>query len=252
MPIKNCFVTLRQNNSIMKIETIAFNPKPRNQSEILISWVSGETTSLLFNSIYPLQVREYYERAIYDLFKKKHDIVSFDELFGLFSWWFVKHNLIMPLMVATFSNEDRKRIGARIKEIREEIKLEAKQLSMITGIDAANLSRIEQGKCSAGVDTLAKIANALGYKIDFVKLNNNVMNQSSIHLGKHSDSFEYLQSLSEKEAKSLCSTLNLSIGEKKEIAFWTDGIPELIAVASFEKKSNGEVIYEIDYSQSTL
>lgn len=236
----------------MKIETIAFNPKPRNQSEILISWESGDTTSMLFNSMYPLQVKGYYERAIYDLFKEKHDIVSFDELFGLFAWWFARHNLIMPLMVATFSNDDRKRIGARIKAIRDEMKLEAKQLSMITGIDAANISRIEQGKCSAGIDTLAKIANALGYKIDFVKLNDNVMNQLSIHLGKHSDSFEYLQSLSEKEAKSLCSTLNLSIGEKKEISFWTSGIPELIAVASFEKKQNGEVIYEIDYSQSTL
>lgn len=236
----------------MKIQTIAFNPKSRNQSEILISWESGETTSMIFNSIYPLQVKGYYKRAIYDLFKEKYDIVSFDELFGLFSWWFVKHNLIMPLMVATFSNEDRKRIGARIKEIRTEMKLEAKQLSIITGIDAANISRIEQGKCSAGIDTLAKIANALGYKIDFVKPNNNVMNQLSIHLGKHSDSFEDLQSLSEKEAKSLCSTLNLSVGEKKEVSFWTGGIPELIAVASFEKKLNGEVIYEIDYSQSTL
>ncbi len=236
----------------MKIQTIAFNPKSRNQSEILISWESGETTSMIFNSIYPLQVKGYYKRAIYDLFKEKYDIVSFDELFGLFSWWFVKHNLIMPLMVATFSNEDRKRIGARIKEIRTEMKLEAKQLSIITGIDAANISRIEQGKCSAGIDTLAKIANALGYKIDFVKPDNNVMNQLSIHLGKHSDSFEDLQSLSEKEAKSLCSTLNLSVGEKKEVSFWTGGIPELIAVASFEKKLNGEVIYEIDYSQSTL
>lgn len=236
----------------MKIETIAFNPKPRNQSEILISWESGETTKMLFNSVYPLQVKECYERAIYALFKEKHDIVSFDELFGLFSWWFVKHNLIMPLMVATFSNEERKRIGARIKEIREEIKLEAKQLSMITGIDAANLSRIEQGKCSAGIDTLAKIANSLGYKIDFVKLNSIIMNRLSIHLGKHGDSFEYLQSLSEKEAKSLCSTLELSTGEKKEISFWTDGISELIAVATFEKKSNGEVIYDMDYSQTTL
>lgn len=78
------------------------------------------------------------------------------------------------------------------------------------------------------------------------------MDRISIHLGKHCNSFEYLQSLTEKEAKSLCSTLNLSTGEKKNISFWTDGIPELIAVASFEKKPDGEVVYEIDYSQSTL
>lgn len=236
----------------MKIETIAFHPKPRNQSEILISWESGETTSLLFNDIYPLQVRSYYEKAIYDLFEQEYNIASFEELYGLLSWWFVRHNLTTPLMVATFRNEDRKRLGARIKEIREEMNLEAKQLSLITGIDAANLSRIEQGKSSASIDTLSKIANALGYKIDFVKFNNNVMKPLSIHLGKNGDSFETLKSLSEEKAKSLCSTINLSIGEKKDVSFWTNGIPELIAVVTFEKKVNGEVVYEIDYSQSTL
>lgn len=235
----------------MKIEKISFNPKLRNKSEIQITWESGETTSLLFSSIYP-QVKEYYERAIYDLFEQEKDISSFEELFGLFAWWFIRYNLVIPRSVVTFHNEERKRIGAKIKALREEINMEAKALSLITGIDAANLSRIEQGKCSAGIDTLTKIANALGYKLDFTKLNKNIMNPTSIHLGKHSDSFEYLKALSEKEAKSMCSTLELATGEKKEISFWTDGIPELIAVVTFEKKPTGEVIYRIDYSQSTL
>ncbi|MDE6494442.1 MAG: hypothetical protein K2L50_07725 [Bacteroidales bacterium] len=78
------------------------------------------------------------------------------------------------------------------------------------------------------------------------------MNSLAIHLGKHSDSFEYLQALAEKEAQSMCKTLNLALGEKQEVVFWTNGIPELIAVVHFEKKSNGEVVYNIDYSQSTL
>lgn len=78
------------------------------------------------------------------------------------------------------------------------------------------------------------------------------MNSHSIHLGKHGDSFEYLQTLAEKEAKFMCTTLDLAIGEKQEVVFWTNGIPELIAVVHFEKKPNGEVIYDMDYSQSTL
>lgn len=81
---------------------------------------------------------------------------------------------------------------------------------------------------------------------------NNVMNKLSIHLGKNSDSFEYLQSLSEKEAKNMCLTLDLAKGEKKEVVFWTDGIPELIAIVTFEKQTNGDVVYNIDYSKSTL
>ena len=79
----------------------------------------------------------------------------------------------MPISVGTFQNEDRARIGKRIREIREEQKMDAKQLALRTGIDAANISRIEQGKYSVGLDVLSKLANALGYKVDLVKIEEN-------------------------------------------------------------------------------
>ena len=65
---------------------------------------------------------------------------------------------------------DRARIGARIREIREERGIEARDLAKLAGIDAANLSRIENGKYSVGFDILAKIATALGKKVDLVDL----------------------------------------------------------------------------------
>lgn len=65
---------------------------------------------------------------------------------------------------------DRKRIGTRIREIREERRIDAKDLAKLAGIDAANLSRIENGKYSVGLDILAKIATALGKKVDFIDL----------------------------------------------------------------------------------
>ena len=65
---------------------------------------------------------------------------------------------------------DRARIGARVREIREERGMEARDLAKLAGIDAANLSRIENGKYSVGFDILAKIATALGKKVDFVDL----------------------------------------------------------------------------------
>jgi transcriptional regulator with XRE-family HTH domain len=46
--------------------------------------------------------------------------------------------------------------------------MEAKQLAMLADIDAANLSRIEQGRYSVGLDILSKISQALGVKIDLV------------------------------------------------------------------------------------
>jgi transcriptional regulator with XRE-family HTH domain len=48
--------------------------------------------------------------------------------------------------------------------------MEAKQLAIITNIDAANLSRIEQGKYSVGLDILSKISLALGAKVDLVEI----------------------------------------------------------------------------------
>ncbi len=63
---------------------------------------------------------------------------------------------------------ERTRIGTKIRQIREEKGIEAKDLARITNIDAANLSRIEKGKYSVGLDILSKLASALGYHIDIV------------------------------------------------------------------------------------
>ncbi len=64
--------------------------------------------------------------------------------------------------------QERERIGARIRELRKEKKIEAKMLAQIANIDAANLSRIEQGRYSVGLDILSKIAFALGAKIELI------------------------------------------------------------------------------------
>ena len=65
---------------------------------------------------------------------------------------------------------DRIRIGKRIKEIRESRNIEARELALLAGIDAANLSRIENGKYSVGIDILSKIATVLGKKIDLIDI----------------------------------------------------------------------------------
>lgn len=51
--------------------------------------------------------------------------------------------------------------------------LTQKELSKQTGIRQSNISRIEQGKCSPTMDTLKKLAEGLGMRIQiqFVKKN---------------------------------------------------------------------------------
>ena len=63
---------------------------------------------------------------------------------------------------------ERVRIGGRIRELREKKGMEARDLALLTGIDAANLSRIEQGKYSTGVDILSRIAIVLGAHLDLI------------------------------------------------------------------------------------
>lgn len=65
---------------------------------------------------------------------------------------------------------ERTRIGNRIRQIRDERGIEARDLAKLADIDAANLSRIENGKYSVGIDILSKIAASLGKKIDLVDI----------------------------------------------------------------------------------
>lgn len=63
---------------------------------------------------------------------------------------------------------ERQRIGQRIRELREAKKMEARDLAILTGIDAANLSRIEQGQYSTGIDILSRICVVLDAHLDLV------------------------------------------------------------------------------------
>lgn len=64
---------------------------------------------------------------------------------------------------------ERKRIGKRIAEIRKIKGISQAKLAEITGMTPGNIARIELGKYSTGIDILSKIAEGLGYQLDFIK-----------------------------------------------------------------------------------
>ena len=93
-----------------------------------------------------------------------------------------KSSMIYWVLMETMSNagfsfyyagsdrsEDRKYIGSRIRKLREKKGMEARVLAKLANIDAANLSRIESGRYSVGLDVLSRIANALGAKVDLIQ-----------------------------------------------------------------------------------
>lgn len=91
-----------------------------------------------------------------------------EKMVNRISWEFIRN--AVPSMGVSPGNrqEERVRIGRRIRELREAKRMEARDLALLTGIDAANLSRIEQGKYSTGVDILSRICVILDAHLDLI------------------------------------------------------------------------------------
>ena len=114
-----------------------------------------------------LQCDGWFSKCVVDLFDKYYkgdDSV----IWGAIANGLFRNKLNMFLWVMNDRDKERERIGNRIKELRKEQDLDAKALAQRVGIDAGNLSRIEQGKFSVGLDILNKIASALNMRVDFV------------------------------------------------------------------------------------
>ena len=81
-----------------------------------------------------------------------------------------------------------------------------------------------------------------------------IQNEIDIHCGKNTDSMEHLAMLCEKEAEKLVKTLDLAEEGAMSVPFWTEGtgFPELICVGKFKRDETGKIVYELDFSESTL
>lgn len=72
-------------------------------------------------------------------------------------------------MIEEEKNLNRLRIGQSIATIRKEKGLTQEQLSQMTGLDRANIGKIENGRYNVSIDILGKICEALGCRIDIVE-----------------------------------------------------------------------------------
>ena len=91
-----------------------------------------------------------------------------EKMVNRISWEFIR-NAVPSMGVGPGNRQEvRVSIGRRIRELREAKRMEARDLALLTGIDAANLSRIEQGKYSTGVDILSRICVILDAHLDLI------------------------------------------------------------------------------------
>lgn len=63
----------------------------------------------------------------------------------------------------------REIIGQQIAKIRNEKGITQEQLSELTGLNRANISKIETGRYNASIDIIGKIADALGCRIEIIE-----------------------------------------------------------------------------------
>lgn len=60
-------------------------------------------------------------------------------------------------------------IGKRIQEIRIKKRLTQAELAALANIDQGNISKIEKGRYNITVELLARIADALGCRVDLIE-----------------------------------------------------------------------------------
>ena len=78
-------------------------------------------------------------------------------------------------------NEERQRVGAQIRSLREERRMDVRELAGLADLDPSNLNRIEMGKFAPNLDILGKIATALDCHIEFVPDSNRVDMNSHVY-----------------------------------------------------------------------
>ena len=66
------------------------------------------------------------------------------------------------------NGNERERIGLVIAKLRKEKGYSQQTLADMAKITQNNLTRIENGKYSPGLDVLVKLADALNSKLDFI------------------------------------------------------------------------------------
>lgn len=134
---------------------------------------SGENYIITFLGSMNYQIDESFDHYVTKLLEGAFDRYydgTINSIWDAVNRCLYQNNCNGIFSIGLDKNQERERIGAKIRKIREEKKIDAKTLAAKAGIDAANLCRIEQGRYSTGFDVLSKIATALGMKVDIVEL----------------------------------------------------------------------------------
>ena len=139
-------------------------------NKVTVETPQGDRFTLGLSSVVPIGLQEQDAKIIANLFDKYYQgdpavIMGpiYRDMLRIGCW-------ATPYWYGPDRNNERERIGAQIRNLREQRHLEAKELAQYADIDASNLSRIEKGKFSPGLDVLCKIAAAMDCSVEIVPI----------------------------------------------------------------------------------
>lgn len=161
----------------MKTVATFLDPK-----QILVETPKGDRYTLGFNTSFNYQLEEQDGRFL------KAIAYFFDEcfkdrdkhLYGDLNRFLLQHRFESIFFFHRDHIQTRASIGERIRTLREQKNFDVETLAQKANIQPNTLVRIEAGRFSATFDILAQIAQGLGMKLDFVELENDKENGSTI------------------------------------------------------------------------
>ena len=147
-----------------------------SRDRVTVETSQGDRFTLGLSGVVPFELQEQHCQIIAALFDKYYQgdpsVIMGPILRGMYQYCWTGIYWYGP-----DRENERERIGARIKSLRLERRLDAQDVAQLADIDASNLSRIEKGKYSVGLDILCRIAAALDCHVDIVP-NSNQINMS--------------------------------------------------------------------------
>lgn len=139
-------------------------------NKVTVETSQGDRFTVGLSGVVPIELQEQDAKVIAYLFDKYYKGDPAVIMGPIYREMVIRGCWAHPYWYGPDRNNERERIGAQIRALREERNLEAKDLAQYADIDASNLSRIEKGKFSPGLDVLCKIAAAMDCSVEIVPL----------------------------------------------------------------------------------
>ena len=106
-------------------------------------------------------------------------------------------------------------IGKNIKRIREAKKLSQKEVIAAIDMGAAQYSRIEGGKTEPSINTVERIAKALGVKLSELFASEEDLQDINSQDATIMEKVKLIESLSDQEKQTIFNILDAFVGKKK-------------------------------------